>query len=104
MTQVDPLYPTIFKMVVNTVLCHCVMVVEATELGAEGLVTLIQDLAAYIYAYYGLVMSDQLERLLRAFYVLTCLFFRFFLQTNTHNMMRMAYQPCHTPGKMLVVS
>ena len=60
----------------------------------------IIDLPAYLYADYGLVALIQLERLQRAFYVLTGLFNRVFLQKNTLKTIGMVFQPCHTPGWM----
>ena len=46
-TQVYPLSPTIFNVVVDAVIQHWVMVVVATEVGSEVLGVSIQDLAAF---------------------------------------------------------
>ena len=62
-----PHVPTIFNMVVDTVICYWVMVVTATEAGAELLVVFTQDLVAYFYNDYGLIASTQPERLKREF-------------------------------------
>ena len=51
-THGEPLYSSIFNMVVDTVIHHWVMVVAATD---TPLVALIQDLAAYFHVEDGLV-------------------------------------------------
>ena len=58
-TQREPLYPTLFNLVVDAVIRHWVTVVAATEAGTEGLGLLIWDLVAYFYADDGLVASTQ---------------------------------------------
>ena len=55
MTQGDPLYPTIFNVVVDAVIRHWVMVVTPTEAGMGELGLMIIDLAAYFYSENGLV-------------------------------------------------
>ena len=55
----------------------------------------------YLYANYDLVASTQPERLQRVFGILTGLFDRFGLQTNTAKMFGMVCHPCHAPGGML---
>ena len=102
--QGDPLSPTIFNMVVDSVIQHRVTVVAATEAGAEVLGVSIQDIVEYFYADDGLVTSTQLERLHRLFEVLADLFEWVGLRTNTWNMLSMAFQQYHTPGIMLVVA
>ena len=62
----------------------------------------IRDLVVYFYADDGIVALTQLERLQRAFDVLTCLFNRFGLMTNKRNIVNMSCQQCHMPGSMLV--
>ena len=54
-THGDPLYPTIFSVDVDAAIRHFLMVVAATEAGAEGLSVAIQDLVAYFYSDNGLV-------------------------------------------------
>ena len=62
-TQEDPLTTTLFKMVMDSVIRHWVMVVAATMEGKEGLGLLIRNLEAYLYAEDGLVASTQEDRL-----------------------------------------
>ena len=59
MTQGNTLLPTIFNMVVDTVILHWVTVVADTEAGAEGLGASLQELAAYFYVENRLVASTQ---------------------------------------------
>ena len=49
-TQGEPLSPTIFNMVVYSVIRYWVVVVALTEVGTEILGLLIQDLEEYFYA------------------------------------------------------
>ena len=63
MTQGDPLYPTIFKVVVHTFICHWVAVVEETKEVMERIELLIRDIETYFNADDGIVASTQLERL-----------------------------------------
>ena len=58
------------------------------------------DLEAYFYANYSLVASTQPERLHRTFDVITSLFDRVGLWTNTAKMVSMVLYPCHTSGEM----
>ena len=99
-TQGDPLYPTIFNVVMDVIICHCVAVVAPTEDGMEGLVISIQELASYFYASNGLFALTHPERLQRTVYVLVGLFNRFGLRTNARKMVSMAFQPCHAPGQI----
>ena len=99
-TQGNPLPPTLFNIVIDAVIRHWVTVVEPNEDGRERLGVSIQDLAAYFYAYDGLVTLNQLERLQRAFSILTGLFDRFGLRTNMRKTVSMACQPYHAPGRM----
>ena len=73
-TQVDPLPPKLFNMVVNSIIHHWVTVVAEIEEGPEGLGMSIWDLAAYFYSYNGLIASNQTERLQRVFAILIGLF------------------------------
>ena len=67
--QGDPLSPTIFNVVVDTIIRHWVTVVTPTEAGTGSLGLTIMNLLAYFYAYDGLVAPTQQERLQRAFSV-----------------------------------
>ena len=100
MTQGDPLSPTLFNVFVDAVLRHWVTVVVPTKNGREGLGLSIRDLVAYLYAGNGLVTSTQLERLQRVFDVITEIFDRVGLMTNTRKTVSMVYQPCHAPGRI----
>ena len=60
----------------------------------------VGELLVYLYTDNGLVASTQLERLQREFDVLTGLFNRVGLSTNTRKTVRMLCQPCHAPGLM----
>ena len=62
-----------------------------------------QDLAAYLYANYGLVALTQPERLKMSFEVLADLYNRVGLRINKEKTVSMACQPCHTPDRMSVV-
>ena len=91
-------------MVVDTVICYWVMVVTATEAGAELLVVFTQDLVAYFYNDYGLIASTQLESLQQAFIVLAVLFDWVGLRTNIQKMVSMDCQTCQTLDRMSVVA
>ena len=95
-----PLSPTLFNVVVDTVIRHWVTVVVATEEVTGGLGMLIRDLASYFYANNGLVASTQPERLQSLFDVLTGLFVRVSISTNTWETVIMVFQPCHAPGRV----
>ena len=75
--------------------------VTPTEAGTGCLGLTIIDLEAYVYANDGLVASTQLERLQRAFDVLTSLFGQVGLETNTAKTVCMFCHPCHAPEGML---
>ena len=98
--QGDPLPPTIFNVAVDAVIHYWVAVVAQTEDGTEGIGLSIQDLATHFYAYNGLVAPNHPERLQRTFDVLTGLFDRDSLLTNTRKMVSMACWPCQTPVQM----
>ena len=102
MNQGDPLPPKLFNVVVDSIIHHWVTVVAKIEEGPEGIGMSIWDLVAYFYAYNGLIDSNQTERLQRAFAILTGLFDRVGLQTNTWKTASMACQICHAPGRMSV--
>ena len=90
----------IFNVAVDSIISHWVALVTPPEAGTRGLGMTIIDLPAYLYADYGLVALIQLERLQRAFDVLTGLFNRVVLRKNTSKTIGMVFQPCHTPGGM----
>ena len=73
-TQVDPLSPMVFNMVVGAVICHKVMVAVRMDTGLEVLEDTIQELAAFSYVDYGLIESPCMESFQRAFNVLADLF------------------------------
>ena len=79
----------IFNVVVDVIIRHWVKLVTPTEVGTGGLGLTIIDLAAYLYADDGLVVSTQPEKLHRAFEVLTGLFNWVSLHKNTKNMASM---------------
>ena len=101
-TQGDTLYPTLFNVVMDAVICQWVTVVEATEEGMEGLDLSIWDMVESFYADDGLVALTQPERLQRDFNVLTGLFDQVGLRKNTQKMASMACQTRHAPGRMSV--
>ena len=78
------------------------MVVAATEAGTEVLGLSIQGLVAYFYSDNGIVDSTQLERLHQVLEVPKGLFDQVVPGKNKRKAVSMAYQPCHTPGRMLV--
>ena len=88
-----PLYPTIFNVVVDSVIRHWVTVVTPAEAGTGVLGLMIIYLLAYFYANDSLVSSTQPERLHRAFYVLAGLFNWVVLWINTVNTVGMVCQP-----------
>ena len=77
-------------MVLDDVIYHWVMVVAATEEGMEMLSMLMQDLTAYFHANNGIIALNQPERLNREFEILSYLFDRVGLRTNTRKPMSIA--------------
>ena len=96
-TQGDPLSPTIFNVVMYSIIRHWVTVMTPAEAGTGGLGLTIIDLAAYLYDDDGLVASTQPERLHRSFDVLAGLFDHVSLRKNMANTVVMVCQPRHTP-------
>ena len=96
-TQGDPMYPTIFNVVVDAVICHWVTVVTPTEEGTVFLGLMIIYMLSYFCANDSLVESTQQERVHRFFGVLSGLFNRLFLWTNTVKTVGMVCQPFHAP-------
>ena len=101
-TQGYPLYTKLFNVVMDAVIRHWVAMAAATEEGIDGLNLSIQDLVAYFYSDNGLIASTQPERTHQALNILTGLFDKVGLRTNTEKMMSMACQTCHTPVIMSV--
>ena len=62
-TRGEPLSPTIFNLVVDTIIRHWVTVVAAIEVGMELIILLILDLTEYFYSENGLFALTQIERL-----------------------------------------
>ena len=89
-TQGNPLYSTVFNVVVETVIRYWVTVVAPTEAGAEVIEENIQDLEALFYAGDGLVALPCPERLQRTFKILTDLFYRAGLRKNVWKMVSTA--------------
>ena len=75
----------------------------ATEAGTEGIGVSVQDLAAYFYAYKGLVVLNIPERLQRLFNIITDLFGRIGLRNNLQKTVGIKCHPCHTSGSISVV-
>ena len=92
-TQGDPMYLTIFYMVVDDAIRHWVTVVAPTETGAEEIKETIQELEDFFYADNGLVVLPRPERLQRVFNVLIYLFNQIGLQKNVQKTVSMAYRP-----------
>ena len=92
--------PTVFNMVLNYVIQNWVMVVALTEAGAEGIRDIIQELAVFFHADYGLVAPPQPERLQRVFNVLIDLFERVSLRTNVRKLSSMELLTCYIPGRL----
>ena len=67
----------IFNVVVYSVILQWVTVVAAIEVGAEFLDVSVKDLAEFFYAGDVIIVYTQLDRLQKAFGVLTDLFRRF---------------------------
>ena len=95
----DPLSPTIFNIVVDSVIRLWVRVVKGPQEGSgqEVLGTSIQTLSALFYADDVLIVSPESARLKGSFDALTRLFDRVGLCTNEGNMMSMSCRPCRTP-------
>ena len=99
-TQGNPLSPTIFNMVVDAVVCHCVMGVIANaeewgELGKEG-----RHQAALFYADYGMVASPDPRWLQGALKTLVSLFDRVGLRKNVGKKVGMVYHPCQAADNL----
>ena len=96
-TQGELISPTIFNVVVDTIIQHWVTVVGVPQEGTnQGLGESIQTLEALFYAYDGIVASPESSRLQGEFDVLTGLFDRLGLRTNKGKTVSMACRLCHT--------
>ena len=100
MTQGDPLFPTIFNMVVDAVVRHWVYrVVEEAEArgdtGQEG-----RHQAALFYADNGMSASSDPAWLQGAFNALLGLFDRVCLQKNVRKAFGMVCHPCQAAGNI----
>ena len=97
-TKEYPLSPTIFNVVLDSVIKHWVTVLGGFQ-GEIGQVLgeSIQTLMAIFYDNDGLVTLSEGARLQGSFNVLTGLFDRASLRTNEGNTVSMDCRPCHTP-------
>ena len=84
MTQGGPLSPTIFNLMVDAVIRDWLRQVVSAESARDGITSAdIQQLLSCCYADDGLVLSRDPEMLQRVFDILTGLFDRVGLRTNT---------------------
>ena len=103
--QGDPLFPTIFDVVVDAVLRHWVTVVALMEdsvdpgtADTEDFGWDVQHITAYFYADNGILNLTQVARLQHAFTTLAELSIRVGLCKNITKTVRMDYQPCRALG------
>ena len=89
----DPLPPTIFNMVVDSVICHWFTLVAGEEAGPDGFRRAVKWTAASFYADDGLLTSPRPARLQAALDVLMGLFNRVGLQTNLNKTVGMVCHP-----------
>ena len=81
-TQWDTISPTIFNMLFDAVIYHWVIMVAEEEAGPYGFRRVVQWMAEFFYADYGLVGLPSPARLQEALYILTGMFNRFVLHTK----------------------
>ena len=86
----------------ESVVRHWVNMVASEEIGPEGLRRLIQHLSAYFYTNNRLILLMRSAWIQWTFCVFTYPFDCFPLCMNVRKMVRMVWQPCHSPGYMLV--
>ena len=86
-TQQYPLSPTIFNMVVDSLIRNWVVIVTGEEAGP------VRWLAEFFYADNGLLSSPQPSRLQAVLNLLTGIFDRMGLHKNLNNMVEIV---CHT--------
>ena len=100
MTQEGQLYPTISKVMVDTVLRNWVTMVAATEEtedpSTEGFRRGIQGLAAYLYAEDSQLASTQAHHLNQALNVMKELFVRAGMHNNVDKTVSMVCRPCRS--------
>ena len=70
-----PLYPTIFNVVVDTVLCHWRAEVAREEVGTNGVWRVAKYMSTFFYVDDGLLGFLKAERLKRELNVLTDIFY-----------------------------
>ena len=87
----------ISNVVMDAVVRTFLTVVTPTQAGTGGIGLTIIDLVDNFYANDGLVASTQPEKLHMAFDVLTSLFNRVGLRTNTENTVGVVFQSFHAP-------
>ena len=75
-TQGDPMYPTIFNVVVDTVICHWATVVAGEKVGPEGFGRALQKLTMIFYMDGGILASTQPSRIKEALYATSSRFWR----------------------------
>ena len=99
--QEELMSPTIFNVVVDAVVRHCVsLVVEGAE-GPDGRGVEVLICTLLLYADDILIASTNPVWMQRAFLILTGLFDRVGIQINVLNMKGMLYRPCHAVGTHL---
>ena len=100
-THGDPLYPTIFNLVVDVVVRHWVAVIvdgaeERGKRGKDG-----RNHNALFYMDDGMVASPDPQWLQGEFSTLVGLFYRVGLQTNVGKTAGMFFRPCHAARTQL---
>ena len=100
-TQVDPFSPTIFKVVMDAIVCHWVTVVAEEEAVTKGIGHSIHCLSKYFYDEDALIMSMRVGCLQRSFYDLADIFDHVRLKSNTHKTVSMVYQTLYSSDSML---
>ena len=86
-TQVDPLSPTIFNIVVEEVILHWFILVAVEYAVPECYGQAFQWMASLFYADYGIIALYQPSHLQAALDVFMGLFDRFCLHTNINNIL-----------------
>ena len=97
-TQVNPLPPNIFNVVVDAVMFHWDFLVTEGVKGPYGWIREVLFCAAFFYIDYGLIASTNPEWLQRAFNTLTGLFKRVGLHTNAVNIVSILCCPYFAAG------